>query len=72
MSVPLWKQATEMISLIFVSLFYFDRSSRGRFQGSGSAGSEGWCELEDLNKFEEAARRNCERLHVSSASLPDA
>lgn len=41
MSVPLWMQASEMISLIFVDLFHFDGASPGRFLGSVSAGSEG-------------------------------
>lgn len=40
MSVPLWMQATEMISLVFLVLFHFDGASPGRFLGSGSDGSD--------------------------------
>lgn len=41
MPVPLWMQAAETISLVFVNLFPFDGGSRGRFQGSDSAASQG-------------------------------
>lgn len=41
MSVPLWMQAAEMISLIFVNLFRFDGAILGSFLlSSNSDGSE--------------------------------
>lgn len=41
MSVPLWMQAAELISLIFVNLFHFDGASLSSFlMSSDSDGSQ--------------------------------